>query len=220
MQLVEIDTEPAPLTFLVTGVPGAGKTTVSRELAQRFLRAAHVAADALGTMILAGRVPPRAPSEDASPGEDASDASPRENASPGAEAEYEGDRQLLLRARNASLLCDSFCRAGFTPILDDVIVRKLQLDFYMRHLRSRPVVLVVLAPRREVILAREPGRAAHRRGLVEEWLFLEDSLRSDLAGVGVWIDTSAQTPRQSADAILDAVGEAARDRSSAGRIHW
>jgi hypothetical protein len=191
MRLVEVDTERAPFAFLITGVPGAGKTTVSRELARRFPRAAHIPTDVLGAMVLAGRVPPCPP-----------DGTDRR---PDVEEGGEGDRQLLLRARNASLLCDSFFRAGFVPIVDDVVVRRLQLDYYMQHLRSRPLLPVVLAPRRELVIARERGRAAHKQGLVDEWLFLEDTLRSELAGIGTWIDTSNQTPSQSADAILAAV---------------
>jgi predicted kinase len=205
MQLVEVDKEHAPFAFLLTGIPGAGKTTVSWELAQRFPRAAHISTDILGAMILSGRVPPRA-REDEPP-------------LPSAEGSGEGDRQLLLRARSASLLGDSFFRAGFTPIIDDVVVRRLQLDYYMQHLSSRPLVPVVLAPRREIIIARARGRAAHKQGLVEEWLFLEDTLRSELADVGVWIDTSAQTPSQSAETILDAV-RATRAGPGADRICW
>jgi hypothetical protein len=205
MQLVEVDQEHAPFAFLVTGVPGAGKTTVSRELAQRFPRAAHISTDVLGTMILSGRVPPRAPNS--------------KSPLPGAEEGGEGDRQLLLRARNASLLGDSFFRASFTPVIDDVVVRKLQFDFYMQHLRSRPLVPVVLAPRREIIVARACQRATHKQGLVEEWLFLDDTLRSELADVGMWIDTSAQTPSQSADAILDEL-RAASAGPGADRICW
>jgi predicted kinase len=205
MKLVEVDRKHAPLAFLVTGVPGVGKTTVSRELAQRFPRAAHIAADVLGAMVLSGHVPPRAPSG--------------EHALPGTEEGGEGDRQLLLRARNASRLCDSFFRAGFTPIVDDVVVRKLQLDHYLRHVRARPLVPVILTAPREIVIAREPQRAAHKRGLVAEWLFLEDTLRGELADVGLWIDTSAQTPSQSADAILEAV-RTGRRGLPADRVCW
>ena len=194
MKLVEIDDEPAAAAFLVTGVPAAGKTTVARELAGRFERSAHVPADLLGAMVLGGREPPRPPAaEDSAEG-------------------GEEDRQLLLRARNAALLCDSFFAAGFTPVVDDVVVRSLQLDHYLEHLRARPLVFVVLAPRREVVLARDARREPHKRGLAAEWEFLETALRAELPEVGLWIDSSDQEPAETVDAILAAV----EDQSARG----
>jgi predicted kinase len=202
VRLVEIDTEAAPLAFLVTGVPGAGKSAVSRELARRFERAACISTDAIAAMILAGRTGPRPPLD-----EDEADE-PVEGG--------EEDRQLLLRARNAALLCDSFFAAGFTPIVDDVVVRRLQLDHYLEHLRSRPLALVVLAPSRAVVLERDAARERHKRGLAAEWEFLEAALRSELSEVGLWVDSSRQTTAETVDAILAAV--AAEPRGS-GRIY-
>jgi predicted kinase len=205
MQLVELDREPASAAFLVTGVPGCGKTTVSVELARRFPAAAHISSDLIGSMIVAGRVAPHTPHSDCLP--------------PGAEDGGEADRQLLLHARNASLLCDSFFRAGFTPVVDDVVVRKLQLDHYLAHLRSRPLVLVVLVPRHDIVRARDAGRAPHKRGLAEQWLFLEEALHAELAGVGIWMDTSDQSPAQTVDTILAATRRAREDPAS-GQILW
>ena len=75
---------PALAAYLITGIPGAGKTTVSRLLAQRFPLAAHIEADRLQELIVSGSLWP--------------DQEPREEAM----------RQLRLRARNAALLAESF----------------------------------------------------------------------------------------------------------------
>jgi predicted ATPase len=187
----ELDQRQALIAFLITGVPGSGKTTVSRQLAQRFQQSAHICADALGAMTLTGMAlphPPHAP--------DHADQ---------AVVCGEADRQLLLRARNASLLCDSFFNAGFTPVVDDVVVRQRQLDFYLEHIRSRPLVLIVLAPHRDVVIAQDATREPHKRGLARKWLFLEDVLREELSNRGIWIDTSEQSPEESVDAILQAI---------------
>lgn len=203
MPAIGLDQRPASVAFLVTGVPGSGKTTVSRQLAQRFARSAHICADSLGAMTVAGRALPRPPS---GPG----------HAEETANCE-EADRQLMLRARNASLLCDSFFSAGFTPVLDDVVVRRSQLDFYLEHVDSRPLVLIVLAPRRDVVIAHDATRAPEKRGLAATWLFLEDALREELASMGIWIDTSDQSPAESVDSILRAVEARTRIAASAER---
>jgi hypothetical protein len=48
----------ADVAFLVTGTPGAGKTTAARLLAGRFPRGAHIEADSLHQMIVSGRLWP------------------------------------------------------------------------------------------------------------------------------------------------------------------
>ena len=48
-------------------------------------------------------------------------------------------RQLRLRGRNVALLADSFFDAGFTPIVDDVVIAS-RLTELKADLRSRPLL--------------------------------------------------------------------------------
>ncbi len=113
-----------PVIIVVTGIQAAGKSTVARLLAHRFVRAAHVEADVLQGMIVSG-------------GEWVSE--------PG-EPTGEAAQQLRLRLRNMCLLGISFYKAGFTAVLDDIILgdRWQQLQ---AELEGVPFSLVVLAPR-------------------------------------------------------------------------
>jgi gluconate kinase len=47
--------------WLITGIPGAGKSMVARNLSLRFARAAHIEGDRLGEWITSGRVDPGQP---------------------------------------------------------------------------------------------------------------------------------------------------------------
>ncbi|WP_156756781.1 AAA family ATPase [Actinokineospora pegani] len=167
--MVDVDTTPAPSVYLVVGIPGSGKSTVARELAGRFPRGAHIECDLVQGMIVAGA------------------------RSPVPEGDAEADRQLLLRARNASVLARSFHAAGVVPVIDDVVVRAEHLDYYRRQLKGLPVRLVVLAP--------EPGVAARRiaerdKELADDWGFLDAIMREEIADHGRWIDSSTMTVEQ------------------------
>jgi adenylylsulfate kinase-like enzyme len=100
-------------TIIVSGVPGAGKTTIARRLAATFDRAAHLEGDLVTFgFIVSGLVPPQGP--------------PME----------EANRQRELRRRNACLLADSFANAGFIPVIDDVVVSPSVLNLYLAMLRT------------------------------------------------------------------------------------
>jgi len=166
---------PEPTVFLVTGIPGAGKTTVSQAMAARFDRGVHIEADALQRMIVSGGEWPKPPA-------------------PSGEAL----RQISLRYKHAALLARSFYEAGFTAIIDDVALGEL-LQEYRGHLADVPSYLVVLAPRVDVVRTRDAGRT---KNVFDMWGYLDGVLRETMLGVGMWLDTSEMTVEETVEEIL------------------
>lgn len=177
--LVPVDREPAAGAVLLTGIPGSGKSTVAAALAGRLRMSAHIEVDALQEMIVSGGQWP----------------SPAANA--------EADRQIFLRARNACLLADSFARAGFIPVLDDVVVRRSHLDFYRTTLTAVPLRIIILAPGPAVAWRRNQAR---EKALTTDWSPLDEAMRTELAQQGTWIDNAAQTVDETVEAILSVTG--------------
>ncbi|MGK5638550.1 AAA family ATPase [Streptomyces sp. URMC 126] len=174
-QGLAVDTRPAPAVYLVVGIPGSGKSSVSAALARRFPLGAHIEGDQLQELIVSGgRLP--TPEPDA-----------------------EADRQLLLRARNASVLARSFHAGGVVPVIDDVVVRRAHLDYYLERLEGLPLHLVVLAPTAEVVARRVAERD---KVLADDWSFLDEAMRAELGGLGTWFDSSEMTLGETVDAIL------------------
>ncbi|MEU9015188.1 AAA family ATPase [Streptomyces sp. NPDC048479] len=179
LHLVPIDCERAAGAVLLTGIPGSGKSTVAAALAVRLGMSAHVEVDALQRMIVSGGQWP----------------SPTGNA--------EADRQILLRARNACLLADSFARAGFIPVLDDVVVRRSHLDFYRTTFTAKPLHIVILAPGPATAWQRNQAR---QKVLATDWAHLDAAMRAELEQEGTWIDNTAQTLEETVEAVLSVTG--------------
>jgi chloramphenicol 3-O-phosphotransferase len=163
---------------VLTGIQAAGKSTVARALAARFERGVHVEADALQRMIVSGAAWPTEPGEPAG----------------------EAARQLRLRLRNMCLLGASFYDAGFSVVLDDIIVGE-RWSQLLDDLAGYPVSLVVLAPNVDVVIDRD--RARDKRTLGRDWArYLDGELRRTMRGAGLWIDNARQTPDETVDEII------------------
>ncbi|GAA4887419.1 AAA family ATPase [Saccharopolyspora cebuensis] len=162
--------------LLITGVQAAGKTTVARRIAQRLPKSVHLPGDVFRRMIVNGRVdmapdPPEAAIE-----------------------------QLRLRHRLTASTADAYFDAGFTVVAQDVVLGE-HLAELVEAVRSRPLLVVVLAPSIEAVAERDAARggAAYDRWEVEA---LDAVLRQRTPRLGLWLDTSWQSPEQTADEVL------------------
>ena len=170
--------------ILVTGLQAAGKSTIGARLAARCERAAFIEGGMLWKMVVSGR-------EDMS-------ADP----SPEARGQYE------LRVRNGALLADSFSRAGITSVHADFVIGD-NLARYTEWVTTRPLRIVMLTPRLDVVMQRESGRSTD---VYRSWIAAEGSMGAaverfsswldETPRLGLWIDTSDQSPDETVDHIL------------------
>ncbi|MCM2392269.1 AAA family ATPase [Streptomyces albipurpureus] len=169
---------------LITGIMASGKSTVAQALAERLPRAAHVRGDAFRRMVVSGRV------------------EMRPDGDPSAFA------QLRLRHRLSALTADTYAEAGFTAVVQDIVIGD-ELAAYTALVRTRPLYVVVLAPHPSAVRAREAGRS--KTGYGEGWTVeaLDGELRERTPRVGLWLDTSERTPKQTVEEILSRLPEAA-----------
>ncbi|MEU9243427.1 AAA family ATPase [Streptomyces sp. NPDC048385] len=162
---------------VIAGVMAAGKSTVAQALAERLPRAAHVRGDVFRRMIVSGR-------EEYTPG-----ASP------------EATAQLQLRYRLSAATADAYAEAGFTAIVQDVLLGP-ELASYVQRVRTRPLHVVVLAPSPEAVARREAGRSKTGYGPAWTVADLDAELRLRTEPLGLWLDTSELTVEQTVTAIL------------------
>jgi chloramphenicol 3-O-phosphotransferase len=170
--------------IVVTGIQAAGKSTIAQALAERLDRSVHLRGDVFRRMIVNGRA----------------DMGP---ADPPAQA----IAQLRLRYRLAAMAADAYAGAGFTVVLQDIIIGSYLADM-VTAIGSRPLYVVVLAPRADVVQARDHARQLARgktaykpgdQGPAE----LDAAFRRQTPRIGLWLDTSAHTVTQTVQEILD-----------------
>jgi hypothetical protein len=167
-----------PCCVIVTGMPGAGKTTVSDLAARQLPRGAQVGGDTVSMMVRSGSV--------GFMGKPTSEAL----------------RQDELCDRNVCALANNFIDFGFTVFLDMVIVDRADLDFFVALMSPRPVRLVVLAPGIDVCKARNAGRPPEQQFEFDGYERLQAEMVKEFRDVGWWLDTSEQTAHETADLIV------------------
>lgn len=160
---------------LLTGIMASGKSTVAQLLAEKFAKSVHLRGDTFRRMIVSGR-------EEMLP--DASD---------------EAIRQLRLRYQISASAADAYFELGFSVVLQDVIVGPM-LQEMVGLIRNRPLYVVVLTPRTEVVAKREASRSKKGYGL---WTIseLDRLLREETQKIGMWLDSSDLSAEETAEEI-------------------
>ncbi len=162
--------------IVVTGIMAAGKSTVAQAVAERFPRSAHVRGDQYRRAIVGGR------------------------ADMGPEPSEEAMAQLRLRYRLAVSTAERYAAAGYTAVLQDVILGPMLAEV-VASVEHRPLALVVLAPHPDEVARREQERAKVGYGAFSP-TDLDAVLRTETPRLGYWLDSTDLSLEQTVDEVL------------------
>ena len=173
--------------WLVIGVQGAGKSTVADGLARQFERGVHIRGGQFYRWAVSGWVHPTF------------------------EVTGEARRLLDLRYHLSAQAAHEYSRAGFSTVVQDNIFGE-DVRTWLKDANVEPSHLVVLCPslsavrERDEARQKELGKIAYRPG--EMSIQQLDELLATTRRIGLWLDSSDQTPKQTIDEILARRNEA------------
>ena len=180
--------------LLVTGAPGAGKSTVSRLVAQALTRSALLRGDFVSRLVVSGHV--------WALGEPAEEAA----------------RQTRLCNDNLVALARNLATAGFTPVIDWVVPGREQLDVFVDGLGDLGLRLLVLDPGGPACRARNEQRAPEEQFFFDGHETLMATMSEEFGELGWWFDTSALTVEETvAHVVADAYALGAGGLGGGGR---
>ena len=171
----------APRIYLITGLMASGKTTVAQALAERFPQSVHLKGDAFRRMIVHGQ---------ARMSFDLSEAAAS---------------QLELRYDLAAESAKRYFAAGFTVVYQDIILGAA-LERVAAKFDGLPLSVVVLCPDKGTVASREAqrGKSGYRNDA--EIAAFDRVLREETPKIGLWLDSTALTVKETVDKILEGTG--------------
>jgi adenylate kinase family enzyme len=176
----------API-WLITGAQAAGKSTVADLLARRYEHGVHVQGGQFYRWAVTGWVHAGDPDE------------------------AEARRLLDLRYHLSSTVADQYASAGFTTVVQDNIYGS-DVEHWLNRITSRPRHVVVLRPTVGAVEARDAerrrirGKVAYRGGFTPA--INDEHVASTRRDLGLWLDTSDQSPEETVDEIVQRSEEA------------
>jgi guanylate kinase len=131
---------------LITGPMGAGKSSTSKALAEKFDKSAYIKVDHVRKMIISGYI---------DPGEEGFNI------------------QENLGTKNTCALANNFLEAGFNVFIDDVIGKE-KLQRFVEYFPNNKVKTFLLLPSTDAMLERFHGRGGATEALEKRTRYLHD----------------------------------------------
>jgi len=173
--------------WLITGAQASGKSTVADLLANQFDRGVHIRGGQFYRWAVRGWVHVGDPDH------------------------AEARRLLDLRYELSADTASAYCAAGFTTVVQDNIYGSdvehwlARVDAHAKHLVVlRPSVAVVEA--RDAQRTRDTGKVAYRDGFTPA--INDEHVASTRADLGLWLDTSELSARETVVTILEHADQA------------
>lgn len=170
-----------PPIILISGLPGAGKSTVAKRVADTFEPSMHLHVDSLRAMMVRGYITP----EQANGWSDAL------------------GQQLVRESEAAMAVAESFRKDGVTVVIDDVAVPP---TFHRCYAGAGDLHKVLLLPTAEALLTRLAARGDIYDEQFKQQAPMLHAMLASLDKTG-WIvlDTSHQSIEQTVSAVLESI---------------